>query len=53
MLRPLGFETFVTYIWRVQESGYYGQAAIPALVLVLVSGLSMVVILRRENYDAT
>lgn len=52
MLRPPGFETFVTYIWLVQDAGYYGQAAIPALVLVVVSGLSMVVILRRERYNA-
>ncbi|MFC7250416.1 ABC transporter permease [Halomicroarcula sp. GCM10025324] len=49
MLRPTGFETFVTYIWLVQGAGYYGQAAIPALILVGVSGLSMLVILRREG----
>ena len=49
MLRPTGFETFVTYIWLVQGAGYYGQAAVPALVLVGVSGLSMLVILRREG----
>ena len=49
MLRPTGFETFVTYIWLVQGAGYYGQAAVPALILVGVSGLSMLVILRREG----
>ena len=49
MLRPTGFETFVTYIWLVQGAGYYGQAAVPALVLVALSGLSMLVILRRED----
>ncbi len=49
MLRPTGFETFVTYIWLVQGAGYYGQAAVPALVLVGLSGLSMLVILRRED----
>jgi iron(III) transport system permease protein len=51
MLRPPGFETFVTFIWIVQDAGYYGQAAVPALVLVGVSGLSMLVILGRERYD--
>ncbi|MFB6308835.1 MAG: ABC transporter permease [Haloarculaceae archaeon] len=51
MLRPTGVETFVTYIWLVQEAGYYGQAAVPALVLVGVSGLSMLVILKRERFD--
>jgi len=42
----------VTYIWRVQEAGYYGQAALPALVLVLVSGLSMIPLLRQRGDDA-
>jgi len=49
LLRPAGFETFVTYIWQVQEQGYYGQAAVPALVLVGVSALSMLVILRGSS----
>jgi iron(III) transport system permease protein len=53
LLRPAGFETFVTYIWQVQEQGYYGQAAVPALVLVGVSALSMLVILRGSRYDVT
>jgi len=49
ILRPLRFDTLVTYIWRVQEAGLYGQAAVPALVLVVVSGLSMAVILAQEG----
>jgi iron(III) transport system permease protein len=53
LLRPLGFETFVTYIWQVQEQGYYGQAAVPALILVAVSALSMLIILKGDRYDVT
>jgi len=53
MLRPFGFETFVTYIWQVQEAGYYGQAAVPALILVAVSGCSMLVILGRERNNGS
>ena len=49
MLRPTGFETIVTYIWLVRGAAYQGQAAIPALILVGVSGLSMLVILRQER----
>jgi iron(III) transport system permease protein len=49
LLRPLRFDTLVTYIWRVQEAGLYGAAAVPALVLVVVSGLSMAVILAQEG----
>ena len=52
ILRPLGFETLVTHIWQVREAGLYGQAAVPALVLVVVSGLSMAVILRGGEHDA-
>ena len=51
ILHPTGFTTLVTYIWRVQEAGYYGRAALPALVLVAVSGLSMVLLLRAEGTD--
>ncbi len=47
LLRPLEFETLVTYIWRVQEAGLYGQAAVPALVLIGLSGLSMGVLVWR------
>ncbi|UWG47855.1 ABC-type Fe3+ transport system, permease component [Halanaeroarchaeum sp. HSR-CO] len=49
ILRPLRFDTLVTYIWRVQEAGLYGKAAIPALVLVVVSGISMAVILAQAG----
>ncbi|PSQ03647.1 iron ABC transporter permease [Halobacteriales archaeon QS_6_71_20] len=51
ILHPTGFTTIVTYIWRVQEAGYYGRAALPALVLVAVSGLSMLPLL-KGNDDA-
>ncbi len=51
MLSPPGFQTLVTYIWRVQGTGHYGQAAVPALILVGVSALSMLVILGRERYN--
>jgi iron(III) transport system permease protein len=53
LLRPLRFDTLVTYIWRVEEAGLYGQAAVPALVLVVVSGLSMAVILAQEGSGET
>ena len=54
MLSPLDFDgTLVTYIWSVQEAGYYDQAAVPALVLVALSGLSMLLILHQERYHGT
>jgi iron(III) transport system permease protein len=53
ILKPLGSETVVTYIWQVQEAAYYGQAAVPALALICVSALSMLIILRQDGYDGT
>ncbi|WP_436929286.1 ABC transporter permease [Halosimplex halobium] len=49
LLHPTGFETLVTYIWSLRESGNYGEIAVPALALIVVSGLSMVVILSQED----
>lgn len=51
LLRPTGFETLVTRIWAAESAGLYGYAAVPALILVVVSGLSMVIILRQEGFD--
>jgi len=50
LLRPFWFDhTLVTYIWRVREAGLYGRAAVPALVLIVISALSMAVILSQEG----
>jgi iron(III) transport system permease protein len=51
LLRPPGFDTLVTRIWTAYESGHFGFAAVPALILLAVSGLSMLILLRQEGYD--
>ncbi|MDY6776397.1 MAG: iron ABC transporter permease [Halobacteria archaeon] len=51
MLRPTGFKTLATHIWTVQVQGYYGYAAVSALILVLISGVSMIVMISQEGYD--
>jgi iron(III) transport system permease protein len=51
LLRPPGFTTLVSYIWTVQQAGYYAQAALPAVLLLVVSAGSMLVILASEQYD--
>lgn len=53
MLRPTGFDTLVVRIWRAESAGYYGAAAVPALILVLVSALSMLVLLSQEGAGST
>jgi iron(III) transport system permease protein len=48
LLRPTGFDTLATYLWRVYEAGYIGRGAVPALALVLVSGIALVLMLSGE-----
>ncbi|WP_224332224.1 ABC transporter permease [Haloprofundus halobius] len=50
-LAPTGFDTLVTRVWSAYSQGYFGRAAIPALILLAVSGLSMLVIVSQEGYD--
>jgi iron(III) transport system permease protein len=53
LLAPTGFETLATYLWRVYEAGYFGRAAVPGLLLILMSGLGLLLMLsgeRREEF---
>ncbi len=53
LLAPTGFETLATYLWRVYEAGYFGRAAVPGLLLVLISAFSLALMLsgeRREQF---
>ncbi|MFP4129689.1 MAG: ABC transporter permease [Halorhodospira sp.] len=54
LLRPSGFDTLATHLWEVYEAGYFGRAAVPALLLVAASGVAVALMLRREraNDDA-
>ncbi|WP_250461964.1 ABC transporter permease [Microbulbifer litoralis] len=49
LLGPTGFETLATYLWRVYEAGYFGRAAIPGLLLVLMSALGLALMLSGER----
>jgi len=49
MLKPNEFNTIATQIWRAQESHFYQYAVVPALLLMVISGLSMVVLLASEG----
>jgi iron(III) transport system permease protein len=37
LLRPIGFDTLATEVWRFTSVGAYSQAALPALLLIGVS----------------
>jgi len=52
MLRPTGFDTLATYIWTNTEEPYYTRAALPSILLVGISALSIWLILRQEDQGA-
>ena len=37
LLRPIGFDTLATEIWKLTSVGAYSRAAVPALTLIAVS----------------
>jgi len=39
LLGPTGFDTLATRVWSATSAGAYGQAAVPAVVLVLVAAV--------------
>lgn len=41
LLRPIGFDTLATRIWSATQEGFWARAAAPALLLILISSLSM------------
>lgn len=46
LLSPIGFKTLATRIWTATSEGFFAEAALPALILILVSGLSLTFMLR-------
>jgi iron(III) transport system permease protein len=49
LLSPIGFKTLATIIWADTAEGFFARAAAPALLLVLVSGVSMALLMRSEG----
>jgi iron(III) transport system permease protein len=49
LLGPTGFSTLATQIWSSTSEAFYARAAAPALILLLISAGSIVLILRQEE----
>jgi iron(III) transport system permease protein len=49
LLSPTGTRTLATEVWTAAGSGAYGQAALPALLLMGISAIPTVVLLTRER----
>ncbi|MGH3064782.1 MAG: ABC transporter permease [Gaiellaceae bacterium] len=51
LLRPIGFETLATDIWKLTQVGAYSQAALPALVLIAVSAPVLYLVSSSQGFE--
>jgi iron(III) transport system permease protein len=51
LLGPTGFNTLATRIWSWTVEAFFAQAAPYALMLVLVSSLSVAILLSQEEFE--
>lgn len=49
LLRPTGMDTLATEIWTASGTSSFGQAAVPALILMLISIVPALVLLNRNR----
>ncbi len=49
LLAPIGYDTLATRIWSASSEAFYARAAAPALILVMISALSLVYILEPDD----
>jgi iron(III) transport system permease protein len=49
LLSPIGYDTLATEVWSSTTQAFFTEAAIPALILVAVSGVAVLLLLRREQ----
>ena len=52
LLRPIGFETLATEIWKLTQVGAYSQAALPALLLIAVSAPVLYLISASHRFES-
>ncbi len=51
LLSPIGFDTLTTQVWGATSQAFFTRAALPAIVLVLLSAGAVLVLLYRERID--
>ena len=52
LLRPIGFETLATDIWALTQIGAYSRAALPALVLIVVSAPVLYLVSSTRRFES-
>ena len=49
LLSPIGFETLATRVWSSTSEAFFARAALPALILVVLSSLPVLMTAWRED----
>ena len=49
LLAPTGFDTLAVRIWSATSEGFFGRAALPALLMILVAAGSLAFVLRGDR----
>ena len=49
LLSPIGFDTLATEIWNSTSEAFFTRAALPSLILLLISAFAVMLMLRRER----
>lgn len=49
VLGPIGFNTLATAVWAAASEAFFAQAALPALLLILVSSVPLAFLMLRER----
>ena len=53
LLRPIGFETLATEIWGLTQVGAYSRAAVPALLLIVVSAPVLYLVSSARRFESS
>ena len=49
LLSPIGFDTLALEIWSASSEAFFTRAALPSLILLAMSGVAVLLMLRRER----
>lgn len=53
LLAPTGFSTLATQVWGAVSEAYFARAAAPALILILISSISIMSINYHTSYEGS
>jgi iron(III) transport system permease protein len=49
ILGPIGFNTLATSVWAAASEAFFAQAAVPALLLILISSVPLAFLMLRQR----